>query len=75
MLPLLYAVNGNLLYVYIYIRPFRAQTRNQSKVGVGPMFTFYISRKWRKNLFPAPNRLYHKSFQFKAGPDFLATVS
>jgi len=49
------------LYIYIY----------KTKVGVGPMFTFYISPKWRKNLLSPPNHLYHHSFQIQAGPDFL----
>ena len=49
------------LYIYIY----------KTEVGVGPMFTFYISPKWRKNLLSPPNHLYHHSFQIQAGPDFL----
>ena len=43
-----------------------------SKVGVGPMFTFYIVPKMHKNLLSPPNHLYHHSFQIQAGPDFLA---
>ena len=50
------------LYIYILYK---------TKVGVGPMFTFYISPKMRKNLLSQPNHLYHHSFQIRAGPDFL----
>ena len=71
-LSLLYGLRFTLLSMTVSIRPPRALFQYLSladldiqclhpKMGIGPMFTFYISSKWRKNLLSPPNHLYHHS--------------